>query len=354
MARWVADDLAWGEPDADGICVSWLSDPSRSSLRGHRLRRRMSVAADDPGVWPEPWRMIAGKWLSKAAAGRAIRRDALLRAAGVDHANDALRLIQHLFAGGRLGVEERRASHGWTAVAWYFVDPAGLRRALGLDEPGAHQRAWQALRAEPLPDEDLCRAARSLDAVPPRTAVARFRLLQALHRWRLAGGARATATRRDFAYFARGDTKAVSSAEWAWLGANVDLAADGIGDHQPTLLLAGSLSLIGAEGRIDCAALSGLVGIATDSLTALKAIEHPPERWLVVENRSAFDKVACTLAPRCAALWLPGYPPLWWTEAVSRLLAQAPAPAWIACDPDPDGVHIALQAGALWRDRDLD
>jgi hypothetical protein len=36
------------------------------------------------------------------------------------------------------------------------------------------------------------------------------------------------------------------------------------------------------------------------------------------------------------------------------LLALAPAPAAIACDPDPAGVAIALQAGALWQTAGLD
>ena len=54
------------------------------------------------------------------------------------------------------------------------------------------------------------------------------------------------------------------------------------------------------------------------------------------------------------AVWLPGYPPLWWREAAERLLLVAPAPAAIACDPDPDGVQIAMQAGAVWQARGLD
>ncbi len=53
-------------------------------------------------------------------------------------------------------------------------------------------------------------------------------------------------------------------------------------------------------------------------------------------------------------LWLPGFPPSWWNEAVTHLLAIAPAPAEIACDPDPAGVAIALQAGAIWEASGLD
>ena len=347
------DTESWGEADADGMCVRWLSDPRRSSLRGRRLRRHMPAAAADPGAWPEGWRTIARIWLKDARAEHTIRRDSLLRRAGADHTNDALRLIRHLVELGQLGIEERRAAHGWTTVGWHFVDPTTLRRSLGMEEPGAGQRAWQTLRAQPLDDDDLREAAASLDELPPRTAIARFGLLQALQRWRQAGRARSVATRRDFAYFARGDTKAVTPAEWAWLDAMLDVAADGIATHQATLLVAGGVSLIGTDGRIDCAALSGIVGIAADSLATLRGVENPPERWLVVENRSAFEHLARRLPRSSAAIWLPGYPPLWWREAVGQLLAQAPAEAWIACDPDPDGVLIALQAGTVWHERGL-
>ena len=348
------DEDFWGEADADGMRVRWLSDPARSSLRGRRLRRHMPATAADSGAWPDGWRTIARIWLKDARTEHTIRRDTLLRRAGAEHTNDALRLIRHLVEIGQLGVEERRAAHGWTAVGWHFVDPTGLRRTLGMEEPGASHRAWQALRAQPLDDDDLRDAAANLDEQPPRTAIARFGLLQALQRWRQAGRARSVATRRDFAYFARGDTKAISHAEWAWLDALIDVAADGIGAHQAILLMAGRMSLLGADGRIDCAALSGIVGIAADSLATLRAIENPPERWLVVENRSAFDHLARRLPRGSAALWLPGYPPLWWREVVGRLLVQAPAEAWIACDPDPDGILIAIQAGPVWREHGLD
>jgi len=50
---------------------------------------------------------------------------------------------------------------------------------------------------------------------------------------------------------------------------------------------------------------------------------------------------------------LPGFPPTWWRETAGRLLSLAPAPACIACDPDPAGIAIALKAAELWRERGL-
>ncbi len=49
-----------------------------------------------------------------------------------------------------------------------------------------------------------------------------------------------------------------------------------------------------------------------------------------------------------AVVWLPGFPPGWWQESMRHLLVGAPAPAEIACDPDPAGIAIALQAARLW------
>ncbi|MDQ3566058.1 MAG: hypothetical protein M3436_18860 [Pseudomonadota bacterium] len=37
-------------------------------------------------------------------------------------------------------------------------------------------------------------------------------------------------------------------------------------------------------------------------------------------------------------------------ESVEHLITLLPAAARIACDPDPAGIEIALQAGRLWED----
>ncbi|MGH8542300.1 MAG: DUF2399 domain-containing protein, partial [Gammaproteobacteria bacterium] len=40
-------------------------------------------------------------------------------------------------------------------------------------------------------------------------------------------------------------------------------------------------------------------------------------------------------------------------ESVEHLITLLPAPARIACDPDPAGIEIALQAGRLWEEARL-
>lgn len=66
-----------------------------------------------------------------------------------------------------------------------------------------------------------------------------------------------------------------------------------------------------------------------------------------------FDRLAATLPAGDALVWLPGYPPGWWLQAMRHLITLAPAPALIACDPDPDGIAIALLAAALWENLGL-
>ena len=77
-------------------------------------------------------------------------------------------------------------------------------------------------------------------------------------------------------------------------------------------------------------------------------------RYFLLDTNICVHLIQRHRAPDTGVIWLPGFPPAWWREAVAKLLALAPAPADIACDPDPAGVAIALQAGALWQAARLD
>ena len=77
-------------------------------------------------------------------------------------------------------------------------------------------------------------------------------------------------------------------------------------------------------------------------------VDGLPRVWHLVENLTSFERSARQRAPDMAVVWLPGFPPGWWQESMRHLLAGAPAPAEIACDPDPAGIAIALQAARLW------
>lgn len=344
------EPVNWLPADANGLATAWLTDPARSSLRGKRLRRAFDRPAPLIDAWPAAWRALLGEWVRRADPDKPIRCDSLLARAGAERTNAALQLFARLLAEGLVEVEERRdpQRRDWQPHSLRFVDPVALRAALALPEPDARQRQWADTRNVALALPQLATARSALDAQPPKTALERLELLLALQRWHDTGRARGQSTRRDFAYFARSDTKKITDTEWRWLADTVDLASFGIAAHAPLLLIAADSTLSGPAGALTLGALPGFVGLPPQGIHAVTLIAPTPSLWRVVENRSAFEKAAATRAANEAVLWLPGYPPGWWLEAVGHLLALASAPLAIACDPDPDGIAIALQAARLW------
>lgn len=341
----------WLPPDADGIRTAPLDDPGRATLRGKRLRRAFDRPSPALDTWPVSWRELLALWVRRASSDSPLRHESLLKQAGAGRANAALALFGQLLAAGLAEVEERRDPRdGWRPYSLRFIDPAALRRTLSLPEPDATRQDWaqRALSSFAHPDLDAARA--TLDALRPASALARLELLEALAEWSRQARHGGGATRRDFAYFARRDTKKITDAEWRWLADNVDLAAFGITAHAPLLLIAAPCQLHGGHAILDLAALPGFVGLPPQAIRGIVHVHSPPRCWRVVENRSAFEKAASAREPFDAVLWLPGYPPGWWREAVAHLLRLAPAPAAIACDPDPDGIAIALQAARIWQD----
>lgn len=340
----------WLPADASGLSTAWLSDPARSSLRGKRLRRAFDRPAPLIDTWPAAWRGLLAEWVRRADTDKPIRCDSLLARAGAERTNAALQLFAHLLAEGLVEVEERRdpQRRDWQPHSLRFVDPVALRTALDLPEPDARQRQWAEARNAALALPQLATACSALDTQPPKTALERLELLLALQRWHDAGRARGQSTRRDFAYFARSDTKKITDTEWRWLTDTVDLASFGIAAHAPLLLISADLMLSGPAGAFTLGALPGFVGLPPQAIHAITHISPAPNLWRVVENRSAFEKAAATRATNEAVLWLPGYPPGWWLEAAGHLLGLAAAPLAIACDPDPDGIAIALRAARLW------
>jgi hypothetical protein len=161
-------------------------------------------------------------------------------------------------------------------------------------------------------------------------------------------------TRRDFALFARGSTKAITGAEWSWLATALELETLGIARHAMTIDLRAPAALVTTTGRIELAAAPDFLSITASTVACAVEMEGSIEAWRLVENRTSFERVARAHGERDAVVWLPGYPPNAWREALSRLVALRPAPALIACDPDPDGIRIAKTAGEVWTSQGLD
>ena len=345
-----APEPSWLPPDNTGISTASLTDPSRSTLRGKRLRRALDRPTPLVDAWPITWRELLAHWVRRAQTGKHYRYEQLMKLAGASRANAALQLLQQLLADGLVEVEERRdPQRGWHTHSVRFLDPAALRAALGVGEPDAAMRLWHDARRTPLDLPQLDAARATLDAMAPKAALERLSLLVALQRWHAEGRQSSQATRRDFAYFARANTKRISDVEWRWLSEVVDLSGFGIAAHAPFLLIAADFTLTSDTGKLSVNALPGFIGLPPQAIEAINRIDTPPACWRVIENRSAFEKAAASRANGEAVMWLPGYPPGWWRAAVAHLLGLAPAPLAIACDPDPDGIAIALHAAELWQ-----
>lgn len=325
--------------------VEPLDVGARVTLRGRR--RVYDDAQPRPlDTLPADWRALLADWAKRSPRAK---WKTLLTDAGHARVELAHALKDWLLAGGWIALEESRKAGRWEPVWVEFRDPAALLGALGLDAARAARERWLELRAH-MAGGPLAAYLPALDALPPARALERAALLDAIVRWRADGR---HGTRRDFAQYARGATKAISAAEWQWLEGQLDLAAAGIERHAPTLYLRAPIALVTDGGEVDLHAARDVVGLTADTLRRTRSIRSRPACWRVIENRTSFERAARTLSDADAIVWVPGFAPTWWSEAMRRLIALAPAPAQIACDPDPAGIEIALAAGRLWTDAGL-
>lgn len=335
----------WSAPDMTGLVTALLTPPDRVSLKGRRMRKASRPDRARLVSIPEDWRALVFRWLHPVrATGTRRRWTSLLKEAGNNRAAAARDLLQLLLTCGAVTIEESFSGGSWHAEWIVFDELGALREALGLPDLNALVARWLTESAIELPLTELNAARDALSELPPRIALARLELLRALARWQEE---RRQGTLRDFAYFARGQTKAVNESEWRWLGTYLDLEAFGLSAHTPLALLVAPLTLLCGDYKIDLA-VRPFVGLAPETLNAASTDGHVSV-WNLVENRTSFEHLARRRQPDHGVLWLPGFPPLWWLKSVSRLLMLAPAPGRIACDPDPAGIEIALHAGALWQ-----
>lgn len=305
--------------------------------------RRQRVSKQPPRgleTLPDDWRQLLKRWVKR---GGDSRWETLKGDAGVGRQNLAQALLDWLLENGWVQLIEKFERAEWWPYRVQFLESAQLRAALGIVDADVAASNWQTVRNALPPDTPLLDA---LDILPPKTALARADLATALARWQLE---QRSGTQRDFALFARGTTKAVTSTEWAWLAVATDLAEWGIERHTPLLLVAAPVTLHLPQGALNLAACVDFCAFTPATLAAATSATGAPTHWHLLENRTSFERIARTRTADAGVIWLPGFPSAWWREAVAHLLNLAPAPAAIACDPDPAGVAIALQAGALWQ-----
>lgn len=317
-----------------------------------KRQRFLDVSPATAETLPAEWRALAVRWLRKVPAAGS-RWETLTKAAGPADYPLAQRLLEWLLGAGWVVVTEERRNGAWWPTHVEFREVAELRTRLGLPDPGEPARQWATLQDEiEFPGHpDLVVAMSSLDGLPPARAIERARLLQAVARWRDDGR---YGTRRDFAHFARGATKAITATEWRWLEDAVDLAGEGIDRHTPLLLVAAPLTLQLPDGIVALHCAPDFAGLTPATVAAVSGVSGRIAHWRLIENKTSFERCARSREADTAVVWLPGFPPTWWRETMSRLIALAPAPAEIACDPDPAGIAIALETAKLWDAAQLD
>lgn len=318
-------------------------------LRLPKKRRRYSESsATSLATIPAEWRELLVQWLR---LGGNSRWETLKKKAGLARIPTAETLLNWLLHNGWAFVNEERKHGDWWPYRVELRELKALRAQLGLPDLDDVATQWQNLRAELKIEAEhgqrLLTALAELEAMPVSRAITRATLVQSLLTW--AADER-VGTYRDFSLYARAATKEISQTEWTWLDAHFDLAEFNIAQHTPLLLVSANLNLRTTLGDIQLAAIADFAALSPATINSIQTASGEVATWILVENRTSFERVARNRQLNEGVIWLPGYPPSWWKAAVTHLIKVAPAPAKIACDPDPAGIAIALSAMALWRE----
>jgi hypothetical protein len=313
-------------------------------------RLRTAICPPQPlDALPGEWRELLARWVRR---GGNSRWETLRNDAGANQVQLAHSLLEWLLRSGWAAVVQQWKLGDWFPQRVELLYQPQLRTALGLRDKDDDAQRWQKMRIE-LADtlcDSLTPALIALDDLPIQRALSRYELIVALHHWQ---DERRSGTRRDFALLARDDTKGLSESEWEWLEQILDLAEFHIERHTPLLLLSAPLTLTLPHGQIDLSSCADFAALTPATLQSVTATTGKVCRWHLIENRTSFERVAKQREKDVGVIWLPGFPPSWWYIAVGKLLDLTPAPAHIACDPDPAGIAIAHKAAALWQERKL-
>lgn len=310
----------------------------------HATRRRfVRETSGTPLALPSDQSSLLRRWISSNQARR--KWSTLLSDAGSPKLETAMKLADWLLRHGWSVQIEKRAGSRWNITWLEFPHLDAMRELFQLPNPERLGDDWAVASRYCFADTDLATAQAALDNLPLSRRLQRFALLKNLARWREE---QRQGTRRDFALFARSDSKGITAAEWNWLAVAVDLEKSGIFEHTPHLLVAGPIRLHTAVGIIDLNASADWSALTPETIATAQRCDGQPRVWRLIENLTSFERSARQRTPDMAIAWLPGFPPGWWQESIRHLLAAAPAPAEIACDPDPAGIAIALQAAKLW------
>lgn len=330
--------------------VDWIDERLDKRTVCQKRRRRAECAPQPLDALPAEWRELLARWVRR---GGNSRWETLRKDAGTTRVQMTDSLLDWLLRSGWAAVTEQWKLGAWWPQQVELLNLPQLRAALGLRDKDDEALRWQEIRTtlQALDNEALLPAVLALDALPVQRALARQDLILKLHDWQTQ---QQSGTRRNFAWFARGDTKVIRDSEWNWLESLIDLAEFRIERHTPLLLIAAPLTLTLPQGRLDLESIPDFAALTPSTVQAVITASGTVNRWQLIENRTSFENMAKKREPDVGVIWLPGFPPTWWREAFGRLLDLSPAPAQLACDPDPAGIAITLKAAELWRERGLE
>lgn len=322
------------------------------TLRLHKKRRRYADNTPSPlATLPAEWRELLVQWLR---LGGNSRWETLLKKAGIAQKTTAETLLEWLLNNGWVVVDEVRQHGDWWPYRVELQNQKTLRHQFGLPDMDDVTMHWQSLRSELQVEAEnnvhLHTALATLDGMPLNRAINRAMLVKFLLTWEAD---ERVGTYRDFSLYARGATKEISKTEWDWLDTHFDLTELNIEQHTPLLMISADLTLRNTQGEMQLKISPDFAALTPTTVSNIQSASGNISAWILVENRTSFERIARKRQAYEAVVWLPGFPPSWWQTAMRHLLSIAPAPAQVSCDPDPAGIAIALSVIRLWQSLDL-
>lgn len=345
----------WSKPDINGISILKVDTGAKITLRRERKRRALVPRTLQVDHWPSDMRKLAVAWIKNRTSVR-VQWTTLTKAAGANLIETAHALVDELLKVGLITVEEGFKSGQWRILRVEFTGLDEIRQSLGIQGSEVFITKRDEILSRTLKEPLLEQAKEELRIISPQRAIALAELLCALDDWIAKA---VEGTEREFALHARGDTKGITAGEWKWLRSKFALADFGVEPHSPILWIRMPCRIqfeaSQDDERVDLTSMNDFIGIPLRRLKNIKSVQGTVKLWRLFENRTNFENAAARQENVGieAIVWIPGFPPPWWRESLSRLLQCCPAPAEISCDPDPSGIHIAKLVGSVWDEHGL-
>lgn len=194
--------------------AEWHDEPLDKRRVCQKRRRTATCSPQALDTLPAEWRELLARWVRR---GGNSRWETLRKDAGTTRIQMADALLDWLLRAGWAAVIEQWKYSEWWPQQVELLHLPQLRAMLGVRDKDKDAQGWLETRAalQAVGDPTLSSAILALDDLPPQRALARHDLILKLGEWRAQ---ERTGTHRDFALFARGDTRLSARANgtgWA-------------------------------------------------------------------------------------------------------------------------------------------